>query len=461
MALTVSVDEIVERSRNPLLGIRPHWKRIRLGEVASILNGFAFKSAQFAKNEGMPLIRIRDVGSDTTETKYVGEVDSRYVVEPGDLLIGMDGDFNCARWRGPRGLLNQRVCKVTLRDDVYDPRFLDYVLPGYLKAVNDATSSVTVKHLSSRSIEQIPLPFPPRHEQETIVAEIEKQFSRLDESVADLKRVRANLEHYKAAVLKSAVEGRLVPSEAAIAGREGREFESGNVLLSRLLQTRPTQLRGRGPRTKTIDADEGSASLPEGWTFARVDQLNPGSRPCAYGVLQPGDDVVGGVPFVRVGDIADGAVRSQGLKRILPDIAAAYPRTKLRGGEVLITLVGAIGRTAVVPKTLSGANVARAVGVIPVSSEVNAHWVEIWFRNPAKTAQMERLSHEVARKTLNLEDVRSAKVAIPPLAEQQRIVNEVDRRFSVIRETEAQVDVNLKRAEALRQSILHRAFAHA
>ena len=102
---------------------------------------------------------------------------------------------------------------------------------------------------------------------------------------------------------------------------------------------------------------------------------------------------------------------------------------------------------------------ARAVGVIPLLAEVNPYWVEIWFRNPGKIAEMDSKSHEVARKTLNLEDVRSAEVAIPPLAEQERIVAEVDRRLSIIREVQAEVDANLKRAQALRQAVLARAFA--
>ena len=459
MALTVSVDAIVQGNRTPALGVRPHWKRIRLREVASVLNGFAFKSAQFTKGDGMPLIRIRDVGSDSTDTNYVGEFDERYIVEPGDLLVGMDGDFNCARWRGPRGLLNQRVCKVTVHVEQYHPRFLDFALPGYLKAINDATSSVTVKHLSSRTIEDIPLPFPPLSEQEEIVAELEKQFSRLDEAVANLQRVKANLKRYKASVLKAAVEGRLVPTAAELARREGRTFETGEQLLQRILEVRRGQWQKKtGYKEPSRPALSDQCDLPDGWAWACVEQLNPGNRPCAYGVLQPGDDLATGVPFVRVGDIDDGLVDLSELKRIHPDIASAYPRTKLIGGEVLLTLVGAIGRTAVVPSTLAGANVARAVGVLPINESVDPHWVEMWFRNPAKIAEMTGKSHEVARKTLNLEDVRLAAVAVPPRLEQGRIVAEVDRHLSIIREVEAEVDANLQRAQALRQVSLAKAF---
>jgi type I restriction enzyme, S subunit len=80
---------------------------------------------------------------------------------------------------------------------------------------------------------------------------------------------------------------------------------------------------------------------------------------------------------------------------------------------LLITLVGAIGRTAVAPAELAGANTARAVGVVPLTKLANSNWVELWFRNPAKQTEMIGKAHEVARKTLNLEDVWSAGVAIP------------------------------------------------
>jgi hypothetical protein len=165
------------------------------------------------------------------------------------------------------------------------------------------------------------------------------------------------------------------------------------------------------------------------------------------------------VLLIRVGDINDGRVIPDEIKKINPKIAAAYPRTRLQGGEVLITLVGAIGRTAVVPPEFAGANTARAVGVLPLTPLMLSHWVELWFRNPAKIREMTGKSHEVARKTLNLEDVRAAVVAVPPLAEQHQIVSEVERRLSIVAGAEAQVDANLRRADRLRQSILKQAFS--
>ena len=236
-------------------------------------------------------------------------------------------------------------------------------------------------------------------------------------------------------------------------------YETGEQLLQRILTERRQNWQGRGQYKEPAAPDTTKLPpLPEGWTWANAQQLNHSNRPCAYGVLQPGDDIPDGVPFVRVGDINNGKVALSDLKRISPAIANQYPRTKLHGGELAITLVGAIGRTAIIPESLAGGNTARAVGIIPLTKETNAHWIEIWFRNPAKTAEMDSKSHEVARKTLNLEDVRVASVALPPLAEQTRIVAEVERRLSVVEELEAVVSANLQRATRLRQSILQRAF---
>ncbi|HUN86764.1 MAG TPA: hypothetical protein VMU48_20455 [Terracidiphilus sp.] len=323
-----------------------------------------------------------------------------------------------------------------------------------------------------------PFVLAPRDEQDRIVAEIEKQFTRLDAATAALKRVQANLKRYRASVLKAACEGRLVPTEAELARKEGRDYEPADQLLQRILRERRARWEadtlakmiasGKPPKDDRWkqkhkepsgpDANE-LPGLPEGWCWAAVEQLNPPTRPCAYGVLQPGSDVENGVPVVRVGDIEDGSVATSGLKRISNEIADRYPRTLLQGGEVLMTLVGAIGRTAVAPVSLAGANTARAVGVIPIQADmVRPEWVEIWFRNPEMIRTMIGKAHEVARMTLNLEDVRSATVALPPLAEQSRIIQKFDEAMSRFRPILIEVENQLQRGTRLRQSILRSAF---
>ncbi len=452
MALTVSLDDIVA-SGNSLLAIKPHWKRVRLGDVGQVLNGYAFKAELFTREGGMPLIRIRDVGSAASETFYSGEFDERYVVNAGDLLVGMDGDFNCARWRGPRSLLNQRVCKITVDEALYLPRFLDYVLPGYLKAINDATSSITVKHLSSRTIQDIPLPLPPMDEQREIVAELEKQFSRLDEAVANLQRVKANLKRYKASVLKAAVEGRLVENEATLARREGRTYETGEQLLQRILEERRMNWSGRG-KWKAPEASTTAARLPDGWAWASVDQLadvGTGATPkrdkAAY--WKDGD-----VPWVT-SSVVNGDYVDEASEYVTKLALAETNLTLYPIGTLLIAMYGEGKTRGKCTELRISASTNQALAALLVDASIRGylrHFLELNYE------EMRKVASGGVQPNLNLSLVRAVCVPLPPLPEQVRIVAEVDRQLSIIREVEAEVDANLQRSQALRQATLAKAF---
>lgn len=142
---------------------------IPLGEATDILSGFAFNSKHFNKTKGIPIIRIRDVTRGYSDTRYDGPFDPAYLVSDGDMLIGMDGEFNIAPWSGGEALLNQRVCKISARDaSKLNERYLLHFLPKQLKLIEDKTPFVTVKHLSVKGIRAIELPLPPLATQQRI-----------------------------------------------------------------------------------------------------------------------------------------------------------------------------------------------------------------------------------------------------------------------------------------------------
>jgi type I restriction enzyme S subunit len=141
----------------------------RLGDLATFLSGFAFKSAKFNKDKlGHPLIRIRDVTGGTTQTYYTGSYDPRYLVNTGDYIIGMDGEFNLAKWHGEPALLNQRVCKIEKVSGSLDKDYLARYLAIVLKRIEATTPFVTVKHLSVKTLNDIGIPLPPIREQRKI-----------------------------------------------------------------------------------------------------------------------------------------------------------------------------------------------------------------------------------------------------------------------------------------------------
>ncbi len=155
----------------PLIDIDPSWEMKELREILSIQNGYAFKSDLFNEEIGFPIIRIRNIKTNSTNTKYNGDFDKSYIVEDGDLLVGMDGEFNCCIWEGGKSLLNQRVCKLynIQKIDIY---LLSIFLQKELKVIENSTNAVTVKHISSSQIERIKIPIPPNDVMKVLTEEL-------------------------------------------------------------------------------------------------------------------------------------------------------------------------------------------------------------------------------------------------------------------------------------------------
>jgi type I restriction enzyme S subunit len=148
---------------------------VELGEVCDFLSGFAFKSELFSTEPiGLPIIRIRDVLSGSSATFYCGDHQPQYIVQKGDILIGMDGEFNRERWKSDPALLNQRVCKAIARESLVDNGYLYHALPMLLKKIEDETPFVTVKHLSVAKLKSAQIPLHPLEEQRRIAAILDK-----------------------------------------------------------------------------------------------------------------------------------------------------------------------------------------------------------------------------------------------------------------------------------------------
>jgi type I restriction enzyme, S subunit len=189
----------------------PSWRVARLRDHAAIVNGYPFDSGLFTADTGTPLVRIRDISSKETEVCYAGDAVPEAVLRGGEILIGMDGDFNVARWGGGEALLNQRVCSVVPAPTV-DPQFLYYVLPAPLALINEFTYSTTVKHLSSFDILKIHFPLPPLAQQRAIADYLDRETARLDALVAAKERLFRLLVEKRRALITRAVTHGLSPA---------------------------------------------------------------------------------------------------------------------------------------------------------------------------------------------------------------------------------------------------------
>tara|TARA_B110000285_G_scaffold96825_1_gene110478 strand:+ start:7137 stop:8441 length:1305 start_codon:yes stop_codon:yes gene_type:complete len=181
-----------------------HWLVSEYKFVSQVQNGFAFKSAMFDKNVGFPILRIRDITSGNISTFYKGDYSDDYIVQKGDLLIGMDGDFNIRWWDKENILLNQRCCRI-IENEKAVKRFLYYSLPFNLQIINDLTYFTTVKHLSSGDINNAKLPLPSPQEQTQIANYLDHKTGLIDAIIAQKEDLIKKLKEQRQAIINEAV----------------------------------------------------------------------------------------------------------------------------------------------------------------------------------------------------------------------------------------------------------------
>jgi type I restriction enzyme S subunit len=157
------------------------------------------------------------------------------------------------------------------------------------------------------------------------------------------------------------------------------------------------------------------------WPAFPLQELTEHERPITYGVVKPGPEDDQGVLFVRGGDISDGKINIQQLRTITSEVSKPYARTILRGGELLISLVGNPGEVAIVPPELAGANIARQAGLIALRPEFNSKFIMYFLRSPKGRAELFQKTQGAVQQVINLSDLKTVKIALPDENTQQRI----------------------------------------
>lgn len=146
----------------------------------------------------------------------------------------------------------------------------------------------------------------------------------------------------------------------------------------------------------------------------RLDELIDPDDRINYGVVQPGDETPGGVPLIRVSNLAGGIVDRSNLKRISPEAESLYARSRLRGSEILVSCVGSIGAVSVVRPPDIGSNIARAITRVPISNEVLRTYVAAYLRSPTPQRYFVTELRTVAQPTLNVRQLAATEIPLPP-----------------------------------------------
>jgi len=461
-------------------GLPKGWRYSTLGKSCNILAGFGFPERLQGKAAGdFPFFKVGDISEawkrgDVHLSKAhhylsreeAAEIRARPLPKNTTVFakIGAAIALNRRAILSEPALVDNNVMGLHPATEALDHKFLFHFICTV--KLDELSRATTVPSVRKSDIEQIEIPLPPLPEQRRIVAEIEKQFSRLDEGVAALKRAQANLKRYRAVVLKAACEGKLVPTETEIqksAGKGQVEFENGEQLLKRILAERRKNWTGRGKYKEPVAPDTTSLpSLPDGWTYVSVETV---------GFVQlgrqraPKHHIGANMhPYLRVANVYEDRIDLCDVKEMnfTPE---EFDNFHLKPNDILLNegqSLELVGRPALYRGELPGACFTNTLVRFRPCPSLDVKFALSVFRAFMHSGRFQK----IANWTTNIAHLgadRFAKLAfpLPPLAEQTRIVAEVERRLSVIDELESVVSANLQRAGRLRQAVLQKAFTGA
>lgn len=433
---------------------------VRLTQLADVGDGF-----------------FRDRSNRFMTSKRAFELNCTFL-NPGDVMI--------ARMPDPLGRAcifpGSKTPCVTVVDvcivrpaNVISPRWLMSFVnaPVFRIAVADLQSGSTRKRISKANLSTIPIRVPPKEEQIRIADVVDSYFTRLDDAVATLERVQRNLKRYRASVLKAAVEGRLVPTEAELARAEKRDYEPASELLKRILVERrrrweEAELAKMKASGKTPKDDKWKAKyeepappdtselpeLPKGWCWATLPQLGELNR--GKSKHRPRNDprLLGGpYPFIQTGDVRRSECFIEAFEATYSEFGLAQSRL-WPAGTLCITIAANIAETGILK--FDSCFPDSVVGFLTFDSSTLTRYLELFLRTAR--ADLARYAPSTAQKNINLETLSTLVVPLPPAAEQIRMVEQIDHLMSIVQHNEVAVHTAVVRSQRLRQTILKWAF---
>lgn len=441
------------------------WPIVSLGElIASIEAGASFRCRETppeADEVGVAKVSAVSWGRyDENESKTcldASRIDPSLLIQKGDFLISrantvqLVGACVIAERVTKQVMLSDKTLRIHFTDPLLKPWVLHYLRSREGRNQIEALctgNQESMRNISQKSIRQIQLPLAPAEERDRVIAYLDQQLSRLQASVEIFGIIQAKLKQARASILKAAVEGRLVETEAEIASQSGRSYESANQQLAQI----NLEL---GRKREAINLEDSRRfSLLEGWAGCKLGDIgrwSSGGTPSRKNASYFG----GAIPWIKTGELSDSAIKASEetltVDGIRNSAAKLFPK-----GTLLVAMYGAtIGMTGILEIEASTNQACAAL--LPTSGNIESmRYFQLFLQSQRR--ELRDAGQGGAQPNISQGILKDWILLLPPLAEQYRIVAEVDRRFSVLDKVEATVTASLARCGKLRQAILKRAF---
>jgi type I restriction enzyme S subunit len=442
------------------------WDFINLGDLCKFSQGIQVPvNNQYDKPKKgfVRFLRIIDFTQGNDPLRYIENPGEQYIVKKDDIAMVRYGTvgFVCT---GIEGAVANNLFRITPKLPVNN-NYLIYFFKSDIFTKKLVTKGATMQALSFGLIKPIKVPIPPVQEQKRIVAEIEKQFSRLDEAVDNLKRVKANLKRYKASVLKAAVEGKLTEDWRKV---NADKLEPASVLIEKLKIEKKKQYKEacekakkegktkpkRAKKLPPIDKSQ-LHLLPESWEWVRIGDI---SIKIHYGYTASSDKKRVGPKMLRITDIQNNSVNWGKVPYCRID-ESDKGRYLLKEGDLVFARTGAtVGKSFLIKGQIPESVFASYLIRIILPSNFNNLYLYQFFQSALYRKQITEGQVGIGQPNVNGSKLSELFFPCPSYEEQNLIAQEIESRLSIADNLMKEVEAQFKKADSLRQSILKKAF---
>ena len=373
----------------------------RLGDIATYVNGYAFKPSDWS-DIGIPIIRIQDLtGNSYQANRYNGEYDKRYEIHDGDVLISWSASLGVYVWTGEKAVLNQHIFKVVFNKVEVDKSFFVHQVRNMLENAASQAHGATMKHLTKPVFDALPFNLPSVVEQQRISSVLDK----LTNLISLRKQQLAKLDE--------------------------------------LVKARFVEMFGDPMRN------------PSEWPIHQLQEyilfLTSGSRGWAQYYTNSGEY------FITFKNVKNCRVTLDDVQYVIPPNDAEAKRTKVEEGDLLISITADLGRTGVITKEIAdyGAYINQHLTCIRLDRKaLHPLYVAYYMESEAGKIQFRLKNQNGVKAGLNFNAINSLNLMVPPLERQNYFVDFVAK----MERQKLTIQQSLDKLEVLRKSLMQEYF---
>lgn len=368
----------------------------RLGDIATYINGFAFKPEDRG-TVGLPIIRIQDLTGNAYDLGfYAGNYPERIEINDGDVLISWSASLGVYVWDKGKALLNQHIFKVVFDKCEVNREYFVYAVRYKLKEMESKTHGATMKHIVKKDFDNTLIPFPTLEEQENIANLLDK--------ISTIILVRQ------------------------------QQLQK----LDELVKARFVEMFG----------DDKYSKMP------LINLITEGAG-LSYGIVQPGDNGTGDMGVLRPVDMVNGEISTHSIKYIDRSIGASFKKTELVGDELLITVRGTTGVTALTDSRFKNMNVTRGIAVIRYDRrKINPIYLNAFLNTDESQQYIQEHTRGATLQQINLSDLRVHMIPVPPIELQEKLADFIQQ----VDKSKVAVQKSLDEAQLLFDSLMQQYF---